>query len=62
MTFDRSRFMKNWWRARTCHECKFLHIGRKVDHNHCDLKPFTDWREDRVNGHSNYNCYSFLYK
>jgi len=37
--FDRSRYMKNWWRARLCRGCKFLHVGREVDHNHCDRRP-----------------------
>ena len=38
MSFDRSRFMKNWWRARLCRGCTELHIGRLVGHNHCDFR------------------------
>ena len=48
MTFDRTKFMKNWWKARACHGCKGLHIGRKVDHNHCNFNASKG--TDRVNG------------
>lgn len=49
MSFDRSRYMKNWWKARVCHGCKGLSIGRSVDHNHCNFSDAV-WARDRVNG------------
>ena len=36
MTFDRSRFMNNLNKARFCWKCDYLHVGRHVNHNHCD--------------------------
>ena len=51
--------MKNWWRARLCRGCKFLHIGHHVDHNHCDSNPANGWRQDRVNGYDRFNCSDF---
>lgn len=62
MSFDRSTFMKNWWKARQCHGCKFLHLGRQVDHNHCDAKSFGEEqenRERRVNGRREFVCADF---
>lgn len=57
---DINRFKKNWWKARLCRQCKFVHIGKKVDHNHCDLQYHAsskDDREDRVNGRkAPYRC------
>jgi len=61
--FNQSRFMKNWWKARLCHKCKGLHIGRKVDHNHCDFLNSDDaWA--RVNGRGclNTECRHFVKK
>ena len=55
--FDRSTFMKNWWKARWCRGCKGLHIGRKVDHNHCDFLKSDD-AHARVNGRFNHKCRS----
>jgi len=54
MKFDRARFMKNWWKARLCQDCISAHIGREVDHNHCDIREATSWMEKRVNGHHNH--------
>ncbi|GAG30548.1 unnamed protein product [marine sediment metagenome] len=59
MAYDHSKFMKNWWKARLCHGCKSLHVGRKVDHNHCDLAPSDDLKQDRVNGREQHKCWSF---
>lgn len=55
LPFDRSRYMRNWWMARLCHGCKFLHVGESVDHNHCDCKFGGDphWQDKRVNGWHN---------
>ena len=56
MPFNRSRFMKNWWKARLCHGCKFLCVGREVDHNHCKIGG--PWQELRVAGRILENCYN----
>ena len=47
--YDHSRFMKNYWRARLCHGCKYLHVGRNVGHNHCDYYLSSDLRDRIVN-------------
>ena len=47
--FNRQRFMRNLNTARQCWGCKFLHIGREVDHNHCDRRGASSWMEKRVN-------------
>ena len=52
--FDRSRFMKNWWKARLCHGCGFLHVGREVDHNHCEIGG--PYQELRVAGRVSRSC------
>ncbi len=51
---DRKQYTKNYKRAKLCRGCKFLHIGRRVDHNHCDCR-FGDnhWQDRRVNGYHN---------
>lgn len=49
MSFDRSKFMKNWWKAKACHGCRGLSIGRSVDHNHCDFHAPIGMH--KVNGH-----------
>ncbi len=55
MTFNRKKIMRNYWAARLCHGCKYLHVGRKVDHNHCDCKfGDTHWQDKRANGHFNH--------
>ena len=55
MTFDRKKYMRNYRVARLCHGCKYLHVGRKVDHNHCDCKfGDTHWQDKRANGHFNH--------
>lgn len=54
-----NRFKKNWWKARLCRQCKFVHIGENVDHNHCDLRPETPWRKQRVNGQNRCSCHYF---
>lgn len=55
MPFDRSKFMKNWWKARQCHGCRFLEVGRKVDHNHCVIGG--PYQEQRVAGRASTSCY-----
>jgi len=52
--FNRARFMRNWWAARLCRGCIFAHIGREVDHNHCDIRGATHWMDARVNGRHNH--------
>ena len=53
LPYDHSRFMQNWWRAKECRGCKFLHIGESVNHNHCDNPQKGREEEKRVNGHNN---------
>jgi len=45
LRFDRSRYMTNRWKARSCCGCEYLHIGRRVDHNHCDYAHDDSWIE-----------------
>jgi len=60
MSFDRKRFMENLNLARQCWKCKFLHIGRDVNHNHCDHpNGERDWSSKRVNGW--YNHFGSIY-
>lgn len=66
--FNRARFMRNWWAARLCCGCIYVHIGKDVDHNHCDIRRATRWMDERVNGRHDYpnniyrdtecNCFS----
>ena len=49
MKYDHSRFMRNYWRARLCHGCKYLHVGKNVSHNHCDFYRASDFHDDIVN-------------
>lgn len=62
MKYNHSRFMRNYWKARLCHGCECLHVGRDVDHNHCDLKPFSRLRDRRVWGHNESCDYKKLKK
>lgn len=53
--FDRRQYMRNFHKAKQCRGCKWLHIGRGVDHNHCDSRGGdSHWQDHRVNGHFNY--------
>jgi len=42
--------MRNYWKAKLCHGCIYLHIGKNVDHNHCDASGDA-WENHRVSGH-----------
>ncbi len=54
MKYNHSRFMRNWWAARLCHGCEYLHVGIGVDHNHCDSKFYpSHWKDCRVAGKYN---------
>lgn len=50
-----SRIKNNRKRAKYCKGCAWLHIGEKVDHNHCN---YTDNDQDKLsrrsNGHTSY--------
>lgn len=55
IAFDRSKYMKNWRKAKLCHGCRFLEVGRKVDHNHCVIGG--PYQELRVAGRISTSCY-----
>ena len=52
---NQNKFMKNWRKARLCHGCEFLCVGRGVDHNHCKIGG--PYQELRVAGRISTSCY-----
>ena len=50
------REKNNKEKAKYCIGCAWLHIGEKVDHNHCDYN-YADESHKRVNGLFDYASY-----
>ena len=50
--------LTNEEKAELCTGCIFLHIGKNVDHNHCEkTREAWNWMEQRVNGRWKGKCY-----